>query len=157
LSRANSPKTGSSCRTCRPSTLSNLPTSCPHPARILSEACPHPVRILSASCPSGQATGDRRQAGDSLAQLEQIQREQALQELEGLPQWAGLLERAQGTLGLDLPDANLRIAIQEPEVRFERNGQIVVQAYAEVLSLHQLLRLVMAPHASQGELVLDFV
>jgi hypothetical protein len=94
---------------------------------------------------------------DSLAQLEQLQRQQALQNAEGLPEWVGLLGRAQDTLGLDLPDANLRVRVQEPEVRFEGNGQMVVRGYAQLLSLRQPLRLVMAPRASQGELVLDFV
>jgi hypothetical protein len=94
---------------------------------------------------------------DSLTQLDQLQREQALQNAEGLPEWAALLERARGTLGLELPDDRLRVAIQEPEVRFEQNGQIVVRGYAELLVLRQPLRLVMAPRASAGELVLDFV
>ena len=94
---------------------------------------------------------------DNLAQLSQLQREQALQKIDGLPEWAGLLERAQGTLGLDLPDGDLRVTIQEPEVRFERNGQMIVRGYGAVLGLRLPLRLVMAPQASSGELVLDFV
>jgi hypothetical protein len=94
---------------------------------------------------------------DSLGQLDQLQREQALQNVEGLPEWVGSLETARGSLGLELPDDRLRVAIQEPEVRFERNGQIIVRGYAEVLVLRQPLRLVMAPRASAGELVLDFV
>jgi hypothetical protein len=94
---------------------------------------------------------------DSLAQLDQLQREQALQNVEGLPEWAGSLETARGTLGLELPDDRLRVKIQQPEVRFERNGQIIVRGYAEILVLRQPLRLVMAPRASAGELVLDFV
>jgi hypothetical protein len=94
---------------------------------------------------------------DSLAQLDQLQREQALQNVEGLPEWAGLLDRAQGTLGLELPDADLRVRLQEAEVRFERNGQMIVRGYGEILGLRLPLRLVMAPRASAGELVLDFV
>ena len=92
-----------------------------------------------------------------LAQLSQIQREQALQEIEGLPEWAGLLDRAQGALGLELPDGELRVTIRDAEVRFERNGQMIVRGYGEVLGLRLPLRLVMAPRASSGELVLDFI
>ena len=92
-----------------------------------------------------------------LAQLSQIQREQALQNIEGLPEWAGLLDRAQGTLGLELPDGELRVTIRDAEVRFEPNGQMIVRGYGELLGLRLPLRLVMAPRASEGELVLDFV
>ena len=92
-----------------------------------------------------------------LAQLSQIQREQALQEIEGLPEWAGLLDRAQGTLGLELPDGELRVTIRDAEVRFEGNGQMIIRGYGEVLGLRLPLRLVMAPRASSGELLLDFV
>jgi hypothetical protein len=94
---------------------------------------------------------------DGLDQLDQLQREQALQNVEGLPEWAGSLETARGALGLELPDDRLRVAIQEPEVRFEPNGQIIVRGYAQLLLLRQPLRLVMAPRASAGQLVLDFV
>ena len=94
---------------------------------------------------------------DSLAQLSQLQREQALQNVEGLPEWAGLLDRAQGSLGLELPDGELRVRIREAEVRFERSGQMIVRGYGEVLGMRLPLRLVMAPRASAGELVLDFV
>ncbi|MGD8902180.1 MAG: hypothetical protein PVH95_06935 [Anaerolineae bacterium] len=94
---------------------------------------------------------------DSLAQLSQLQRQQALQNVEGLPEWAGLLDRAQGSLGLELPDGALRVTIREAEVRFERTGQMIVRGYGEVLGLRLPLRLVMAPRASAGELVLDFV
>lgn len=94
---------------------------------------------------------------DSLAQLDSLQREQAMQDVKGFSEWVDLLERARPTLGLELPDARLRVTIQEPEVRFERNGQLVVRGYAEALSLRQPLRLVMAPRAADGELVLDFV
>jgi hypothetical protein len=94
---------------------------------------------------------------DSLAQLSQSQRAQALQSVDGLPQWAGLLDRAQETLGFELPDGAWRVRIQEPEVRFERNGQIIVRGYAQAWILRQPLRLVMAPRTSEGELVLDFV
>jgi hypothetical protein len=94
---------------------------------------------------------------DSLAQLSQLQREQAMQNVEGLPEWAGLLDRAQGSLGLELPDGELRVRIREAEVRFEQTGQMIVRGYGEVLGMRLPLRLVMAPRASAGELVLDFV
>lgn len=77
--------------------------------------------------------------------------------LKGLPQWVGLLERARGTLGLQLPSGRLRVTIQEPEVRFHPNGHIVIRGYAAAPGVRQPLRLVMAPRASAGELVFDFV
>ncbi len=93
---------------------------------------------------------------DNLAQLDQLQLEQALQNVEGLPQWVGLLERARGTLGLQLPSGRLRVTIQEPEVRFHPNRHIVIRGYAAAPGVRQPLRLVMAPRASARELVFDF-
>jgi hypothetical protein len=51
----------------------------------------------------------------------------------------------------------LGLSIQEPQVRFRADGQIIVAGYAQALGQRQPLRLVLAPRASQGELVLDFV
>ena len=50
-----------------------------------------------------------------------------------------------------------KLAIEELEVRFKGNGHIVVRGYGQVRKLRQPLRVVVAPRASDGELVLDFV
>jgi hypothetical protein len=94
---------------------------------------------------------------DSLAELQQLQGAQGLEGLEGIPDWAGLLQGDGQGLGLDLPDLNLLSLIKEPQVYFKSNGQIVIRGYAQALGQRQPLRLVLAPHASDGELALDFV
>jgi hypothetical protein len=94
---------------------------------------------------------------DSLQELQALQGQQGRQAMEGLPDWAKQLQGGENSLGLDLPDLSFRVAIKEPEVHFKGNGQIIVRGYGQVLSQRQALRLVLAPRASQGELVLDFV
>jgi hypothetical protein len=94
---------------------------------------------------------------DSLQELQALQGQQALQAMEGLPDWAKQLQGGQNSLGLDLPELSFRVAVKEPEVYFKGNGQMIVRGYGEVLGQRQALRLVLAPHASKGELTLDFV
>jgi hypothetical protein len=94
---------------------------------------------------------------DSLQELEQIQAQQALEGIEGIPDWVNMLSKAEETLGVELPDLRLRLAVKEPEVYFRGSGQIIVRGYAEALGQRQPLRLVLAPRAAGGELVLDFV
>jgi hypothetical protein len=76
---------------------------------------------------------------------------------DALRRWRDLARRLEGLGDLRFPDLSLRLAIQEPEVHFKDNGQIVVRGYGQVRNVRQPLRLVVAPHARQGELVLDFV
>ena len=91
----------------------------------------------------------------SLGQLEQLQSSPELAQFEGLEQWLGLLRGGDGLPNLSLAELGLRI--QEPQVRFRADGRIVISGYAEALGQRQALRLVLAPRASSGELVLDFV
>jgi hypothetical protein len=93
----------------------------------------------------------------SLQELEQLQRQQGLANAEGLPDWVKTLQGAQERLGVDLPDLSLAVRIQEPEVYFRGNGQIIVRGYGQVLGQRLPLRLVLAPRAAEGELALDFV
>jgi hypothetical protein len=58
---------------------------------------------------------------------------------------------------LSLSDLSLRLAVQEPQVYFKDNGHVVVRGYARVRDFRQPVRVVVAPHASRGELELDFV
>jgi hypothetical protein len=94
----------------------------------------------------------------NLADLERLQGSAGLQEIQGLQEWMGLLRGREGAPNdLGLLDLSLRVRIREPQVHFQSNGHIVIRGYAEVLGQRQPLRLVLAPRASQGELVLDFV
>jgi hypothetical protein len=94
---------------------------------------------------------------DSLQELQALQGQQGMQAIEGLPDWAKQLQGGQNRLGLDLPDLTFRVTVKEPEVHFKGDGQMIVRGYGEVLGQRQALRLVLAPHAADGELALDFV
>jgi hypothetical protein len=76
---------------------------------------------------------------------------------EALRRWQDLLGKREGLGGLRLPDLSLRLAIKEPQVYFKANGQIIVRGYGQVRDVRQPLRVVVAPRAREGELVLDFV
>jgi hypothetical protein len=82
---------------------------------------------------------------------------------DALSRWQALAQEREGLGGLSLPDLSLRLAIQEPQVYFKapvqpgRPGQIVIRGYGQVRNVRQPLRLVVAPHAREGELALDFV
>lgn len=84
--------------------------------------------------------------------LQQLEGSPELQSIEGLPQWLELLRGREA-----LADLSLRLGIREPQVYFTGSGQIIVRGYAEVLGQRQPLRLVLAPRASDGEVVMDFV
>jgi hypothetical protein len=84
---------------------------------------------------------------------------QGIPELEGvdLDSWQELLGQ-QGrlpALGDDRP--RLRLTVGDPRVYFRSNGHIIVRGNAQFLILKVPARVVAAPRASQGELVLDFV
>lgn len=93
----------------------------------------------------------------SLQDLQGIQQTTNAPELENLTAWTDLLEGRDGLSSLGLSELALRLAIAEPEVYFKGNGQVIVRGYGKLLVLRQPLRLVLAPRASDGELVLDFV
>jgi hypothetical protein len=105
-----------------------------------------------ASLLTGQVPG--------LASLESLDGVPALQgtgEAAQLTEWLDLLRTQEGLKDLDPSNLSLRLGIKEPEVRFKANGQIVVRGYVSVLFWRWPIRVVVAPRASQGELVLDFV
>jgi hypothetical protein len=84
--------------------------------------------------------------------LQQLEGSPEFQAIEGLPQWLDLLQGREG-----LFDLSLRLGIREPQVYFTGSGQIIIRGYVEVLGQRQPLRLVLAPRASDGEVVMDFV
>lgn len=95
----------------------------------------------------------------NLQNLEDLQQLDAgtLEGVEGLQEWTALLGQREGLPNIRLSDLALRVVIREPQVYFKANGHVIVRGYAEALGQRQPLRLVFAPHASGGELELDFV
>lgn len=94
---------------------------------------------------------------ETLEGLGQIENLEGLEDIEGIEKWQQLARRRKGLPTIRLPDLSLRLGIEDPEVRFQANGQIIVRGYATVRGLRQPVRVVFAPRASDGELVLDFV
>jgi hypothetical protein len=76
---------------------------------------------------------------------------------EALQRWIELARKREGLGKLRLPDPSPWLAIQEPQVYFKDSGQIILRGYGQVRNARHPLRLVVAPRASDGELVLDFV
>lgn len=99
----------------------------------------------------------RRQLGDlPLQDLDQIQ---DIPELEGidLESWRELLGDGDRLPALGDDGLRLRLTIQEPQVHFLGNGSMIVRGEARFLIVSLPVRVVTAPRASQGEIVLDFV
>jgi hypothetical protein len=88
----------------------------------------------------------------SMGDLQAMEGAPELAAIEGLPAWLDIIRSSDGRL-----DLNPRVTIREPEVYFKDNGHIIIRGYAEALGQRQPLRLVLAPRASEGEMVLDFV
>jgi hypothetical protein len=84
--------------------------------------------------------------------LQQLEGSPEFQAIEGLPEWLELLQGREL-----LSDLSLRLGIHEPQVYFKGNGQIIIRGYVEALGQRQPLRLVLAPQASDGEVIMDFV
>ena len=107
----------------------------------------------------GSEMADQMQALNvqSLEELDGLQDSPELQEVEGLREWLELLQGREGLPQFGLSDLIFRLGLREPEVYFKADGDIIIRGYAEALGQRQPLRLVLAPQASQGELVLDFV
>ncbi len=89
--------------------------------------------------------------------LDQMEELPAMEGMENLERWRELLERREALPNVRLPDLRLRLRVQEPQVYFQGNGQVIVRGYAEALGQRQPLRVVVAPHAAEGELRFDFV
>ena len=89
---------------------------------------------------------------EGLGQLEGIEGLEALEGIEGLDRLRELAGQREGLRGL-----RPRLSIREPEVRFQKEGRVVVRGYAQIWRWRQPVRIVVAPHARKGELDLDFV
>ena len=90
--------------------------------------------------------------------LRQIQSIPGLDGIEGIEEWQRLVEQAERLENVRLPsNENLQLTIEEPQVHFRGNGRILIRGTVALLTVRQPVRLVVAPRASQGELVLDFV
>jgi hypothetical protein len=100
-----------------------------------------------------QAAGNVEHLED-LAQLDSLE---GLHGIEGLEQWQQLARQREGLPRIPLSDLSLRLGLHQPEVRFLASGGIVVRGEAKLLWWRQPFRVVVAPRASDGELVLDFV
>lgn len=92
-------------------------------------------------------------------QLRELENKKGLERLRALEQFTA--ERRQTGSNdagpIPIPDLSLRLTLEEPQICFKSNGQIAVEGYAAVRGRRQPLRLIVAPRASQGELVFDFV
>lgn len=97
---------------------------------------------------------------------EQTEQLRALENMQGMERLQTLKEFSEqqresgdvgGPGGLPVPDLSLRLTLEEPQICFKESGQIAVEGYASVRDRRQPVRLIVAPRASQGELVLDFV
>jgi len=91
---------------------------------------------------------------EDLADLENLE---GLEEIPGIQEWQNLAKQREGLPRIGLPNLSLRLGIEEPEVRFQGSGQVIVRGYARVRNLRQPARIVVAPKAEDGELSFDFV
>jgi hypothetical protein len=80
-----------------------------------------------------------------------------LQDIEGLDKWKQLAQERQGLPPIRLPGVALRVIFAEPQVYFTGDGEIALYGYLRLLRWQLPVHLSVAPRASQGELVLDFV
>jgi hypothetical protein len=108
----------------------------------------------------GSKLADQLQSVKNLENLEDLADLtdlEGIEGIEGLDKWQQILRRRKGLPKIRLPSLNLRLSIEEPEVRFQANGHIIVRGYGRLLMLRLPLRVVLAPRADDGELVFDFV
>lgn len=96
---------------------------------------------------------EQAQQLQELENLQGMERLQALQEFNEQRQESGNT----GPTGLPIPDTSLHVALEEPQICFRDDGRVAVEGYGAIRGRRQPLRLILAPRASQGELVLDFV
>jgi hypothetical protein len=100
---------------------------------------------------------------EQIQAVESVEGLEALEGLEGTEQpfdleiWRRLFEEQGGLPDVQLPDLSLRLGIEEPQVYFKANGHIVIRGFGELRGRRQPVRVVVAPRAADGELVLDFV
>jgi hypothetical protein len=91
-----------------------------------------------------------------LEDLDQIQNVPGLEGVD-IGQWQELLGQRERLPGGDRRRFRLRLTVHDALVRFRSNGHMVVRGDVRLLILRLPVRVVAAPRASEGELVLDFV
>lgn len=91
--------------------------------------------------------------------LEELDQIQGIPELEGVDigQWQELLRQRERLPDSDGSRLRLRFTIRDAVVRFRSNGHMIVGGNVGLLIFQLPVRIVAAPQASEGELVLDFV
>jgi hypothetical protein len=91
--------------------------------------------------------------------LEEFDQLQEIPELEGIDvgQWRELLGQRERLPQRGGRRLRLRLTVEEPAVHFRGDGEMIVRGKARFLILQLPMRVVAAPRASEGELVLDFV
>jgi hypothetical protein len=92
--------------------------------------------------------------------LESVEQLQSIPELEGiddLERWQELLDQRERLPDLGGGRLRLRLRIEEPAVHFRSNGHIIVRGSIRFMIVDLPVRIVAAPRASRGEIVLDFV
>ena len=99
----------------------------------------------------------REQDVQSFEELEGQELSPELQQIEGLQEWLELLQGQGDTPLGELSDLGSQLGLRELEVYFKAEGHVIIRGYVEALGQRQPLRLVVAPQASEGKLVLDFV
>lgn len=95
--------------------------------------------------------------GQEIEKLLDSQGSDVLQGSDVPPQIIDMLkniQREEGR-GINLPD--FRLKLEEPQVYFKGDGRIILRGYGRLLRWRLPIRMVIAPSASQGELILDFV
>jgi len=95
--------------------------------------------------------------GQEVEQLLDSQGSDVLQGSDVPPQIIDLLDnlREREGSGINLPD--IRLKLEEPQVYFKGDGRIILRGYGRLLRWRLPVRMVIAPSAAQGELILDFV
>ena len=90
---------------------------------------------------------------------EDLEQLEAIPELEGVEigELQDLLEQRERLPGARNGRLRLRLTIEDPAVHFRGTGEVIVRGSARFLILRVPVRVVTAPRASEGELVLDFV
>jgi hypothetical protein len=88
---------------------------------------------------------------------EQLQRLKGLEDASQLEALQNLLQsQKEEPTGL-LPDLSLRLTLEEPQICMKEDQGLVIRGYASVRDWRQPVRIITAPRAAEGELVLDFV
>ena len=92
-----------------------------------------------------------------LENLEQLQGIPDLEGIDELGKWQELLNQRERLPELGGGRLRLRLRIEEPAVHFRGNGHIIVRGSIRFLIVNLPVRIVAAPRASGGEIVLDFI